>query len=145
MASRTPDTPPVVSGTWTGSYLASCPGYCASPVAPPSPNQRMSLVLKQQDDMLSGAFQLYDYFSAMIPVTGRVAADGTFMLTGSGSNRDFFCLLDMPVGITAHMAVERARGSMIGAFSFSMIHRISSCYHTLIAVEATEAHLVPSH
>jgi hypothetical protein len=135
-------TPPVISGTWTGSYVASCPGNCASPVGPPSPNQRMSLVLEQQDDMLTGTLQLYDYFLAMIPVTGRVAVDGTFTLTGSGSNRDFFCALDMPVGTGDwHMAVDRARASMTGAFHFSMIHRISSCYHTLITVDATQVQL----
>jgi hypothetical protein len=142
MASRVPDTPPVISGTWTGSYLALCDANCASPVGPPSPNQRMSLVLEQQDDMLSGTLQLYDYFSAMITVTGRVAADGTFTLTGSGSNRDFFCAMDMPVGMGDwHMAVDRARASMTGVFHFSMIHRISSCYHTLITVDATQVQL----
>src|SRR6266516_215482 len=96
MASRIPDAPPAISGTWTGSYLALCPGNCASPVAPPSPNQRMSLTLDQQDDLLTGTLQLNEYFSAMIPVTGRVAADGTFTLTGAGSNRDHVCFMDMP-------------------------------------------------
>ena len=138
-------TPPVISGTWTGSYVASCPGNCASPVGPPSPNQRMSLVLEQQDDMLSGTLQLYDYFFAMIPVTGRVGADGTFSLMGSGTNRDTVCFRDIPVWVADwHGEVDRARTTMTGAFRFGMTHRISSCYLAPIAVDATQVHLAPS-
>ena len=38
------------------------------PGRPAVANQLMSLILEQQDDMLTGTLQLSDYFSAKIPV-----------------------------------------------------------------------------
>jgi hypothetical protein len=135
-----------VTGSWSGTYVASCDppwqATCASPFSAPSPRQNVELLLREDVGTLSGLLMLKDYFAADIPVSGSRLPDGTIALSGdatTGSRCDnalHFTIVEW------HVSADPSLSELWGSFVVEMTHNLSSCYYTRLVVRATQVVLV---
>ena len=145
-APTTPTAPPAptvftgnLSGTWTGTYTVTgcsptaAPNTCTMYV-PKTPGA-MTLTLTQSGKQLSGTFNS-DFLSIPFAVTGTVDDAGRVTLQGTRQDR-WSCLGFVGESMDDYAAVRNWKtevtktGDLLGTFTQSARHSLSSCYFTL--------------